>query len=53
MHVDALDALAIDVAAEMGAFVYDEAPLPLLMGKMGECGSEKAGANDEIVVFFI
>ena len=43
VHVDALDVLAIDVAAQVGAFVYDEAPLALFAGEMGERGSEETG----------
>lgn len=46
MHVDALDVLTIDVATQMNSLVDDQALLALLVGKMGECGSEKAGAND-------
>ena len=53
MHVDALDVLAIDVAAQVGALVYDEAPLALLVGEMGERGSEEAGAHDKIVIMRI
>ena len=52
VHVDALDVLAIDVAAQVEPLVYDEAPLALLMGKMSERGSIETGANDETIVLF-
>ena len=52
-RIDALDVLAINVAAQVGALVYDEAPLALLVGEVCERGSEEAGADDEIVVSFI
>ena len=53
VHVDALDVLAIDVAAQVGPLVYDQAPLALLVGEVGERGSEEAGADDEIVVMVV
>lgn len=53
MDVDALDVLAIDVAAQVWAFVDDEARLALLAGEVGERGSEEPGAHDEIVVMII
>ena len=50
MYVDALYVLAIHVTAELRALVDDQAPLALLMSKICECGTEKAGANYEIIV---
>ena len=36
MYVDAFDILAIDIAAQVWAFVYDEAFFALLLGLVGE-----------------
>ena len=52
MDVDAFDILAIDIAAQVRAFVYDEAFLALLPGLMGESGTKQAGTNNEIIVVF-
>ncbi len=51
VHVDALDVLAIDVAAKVRALVYHKASLALPMGEVCECGTEQAGANYQIVIF--
>lgn len=53
VHVDTLDVLAIDVATQVGALVYDETPLALLVGEMGEGGSEETGTYYKIVIYFI
>ena len=50
VDVDTFDILAIDVTAEVGAFVYDEAGLACLTGFVGEGGAEEAGAYNQIVV---
>ena len=52
MDVDAFDILAIDIAAQMWAFVYDEAFLALFPGLMGESSAKQAGTNNEIIVVF-
>jgi hypothetical protein len=52
MHIYSLNLLAIDIASCMGALVNHEASLPLLLGKMGECGAEESGAYYQIVVGF-
>ena len=53
VDVDTFDVLAIDVTAEVGAFVYDEAGLACLTGFVGEGGAEEAGAYYQIIVFLI
>lgn len=50
MHVDALNVLTIDVATQVRSLVYHQALLALLVGKMGECGSEETRANYQIVI---
>ena len=50
VDVNAFDVLAIDIAAEMGAFVYDEAGLACLTGFVGEGSAEEAGAYYQIIV---
>ena len=42
MDVDALDILAIDVSAKMLPLVDDKTTLALLVGEVGERGSEQA-----------
>lgn len=44
MHIDALDALTIDVATQVSTLVYHQALLALFVGKMSECGSVEARA---------
>jgi len=53
VDVNAFNVLAIDVTAEVGAFVYDEAGLACLTGFVGEGGAEEAGAYYQIIVFLI
>lgn len=50
MHVDAFNVFTIDVAAKLRTLVYDQTTLALLMSKICECGTKKAGANYEIIV---
>ena len=51
VDVNAFDVLAIDIAAEMGAFVDNEAGLACLTGFVGEGGAKEAGTNNKIIVF--
>lgn len=51
VDVNAFDVLAIDVTAEVGAFVYDEAGFASLTGFVGEGGAEEAGAYYEVIVY--
>ena len=44
VDVDTFDILAIDIATQVGAFVYDEAGFACLTGFVGEGGAEEAGA---------
>ena len=53
VDVNAFDTLAIDVTAEVRAFVYDEAGLACLTGFVGEGGAKEAGAYYQIIVFII
>jgi hypothetical protein len=53
VDVNAFNVLAIDVTAEVGAFVYDEAGFASLTGFVGEGGAEEAGAYYQIIVFLI
>lgn len=46
VDVDAFDVLAIDITAQVWAFVYDQAPLASLFGLVGECGTKETRAND-------
>ena len=50
MHIDAFNVFTIDVAAKLRTLVYDQTTLALLMSKICECGTKKAGANYEIIV---
>ena len=52
MDVDAFDILAIDIAAQVWTFVYDEAFLALFPGLVSESGAKQAGTNNEIIVVF-
>ena len=53
VYVDALYALAIDVAAKLRTLVYYQTPLPSLAGKVSESGSEEAGADYKAVIGFM
>lgn len=50
VDVDSLDAFAPDVAAEMGPPVNHEATLAAPFGETGECGSEEAGTDYQIII---
>ena len=50
MHMDALDLLAIDIPAQMGPLLDDQALLSVPVGEMGERGAEQAGADNQIVI---
>lgn len=52
VHVYSRDFLAVDVAAGMRALVNDEATFAPAVGQMSECGSVKAGAYYQIIIFF-
>ena len=52
MDVDAFDILAIDIAAQVWALVYDEAFFALLLGLVGEGCTEEAWADNEVIVVF-
>jgi len=53
MHIDALNILAIDISAQMWSLIYYQTSFALLMGKVGECGSEETGTHNEIVVSLV
>lgn len=53
MHMNAFYILTIDIATKLWPLVDDEASLALLFGKIGKGRTEKAGANNQIVVFHI
>lgn len=50
VNVDALDVFAVEVAAGVGAFVYDEAALAPAFCKASKGGAVEAGTDDEVVV---
>ena len=50
VDVDAADGFAIDIPAEVRAFVDDEAGFALPVGKVGESRAVEARADDEVVV---
>lgn len=53
MDIDALDVLAIDIAAKMRTLVDDKAALPPAMSHTGESGTIDASSNNQMVVRFI
>ena len=52
MHVDALNALAADVASGAVAPVYHEALASSLARLVGKHSPEKAGSDNKVIVFF-
>jgi hypothetical protein len=47
MHIDALDVLTIDVAAEVWTLVDDQAPLALAVGFIGVRATIDTGAYNQ------
>ena len=50
VDVDALNLLAVEIAAHMGALVDDKASLAAPVGKVGKRAAEEAGADNEEIV---
>ena len=50
MHIDAFDLLAIDITAQVRAFVDYQDPLALLSGEKSERSPKQARADNEIIV---
>lgn len=52
VHMDPVDVLAVEVAADMIPLFYDEATLSFRCRLLGKHRAKGAAAHDEIVVFF-
>ena len=49
VHIDARHLLAIDIATQVGAFVYDQATPAGLAGPVGKSGAIQSGTDDEVI----
>ena len=52
MYIDTLYLLAVDVTTKMRTLVYYQTFFARLLCAIGECGSEQAGTNYEIIVVY-
>ena len=52
MDVDVFHQLTIDIAAQVGTLVDDQAPLVMPASHAGKGGSEQAGTDNQIVIRF-
>ena len=50
MHIDSLRPLAIDIPAQLGAFVNNKTLLASLFRKISERSAKQAGADNKIIV---
>ena len=51
VDMDALNALGVDVARNVGALIHDQHGFAVGLGLMGEDGTVQAGADYQIIIF--
>ena len=51
VDMDALDALGIDIARNVGALIHDQHGFSVGLGLMGEDGAVQTGADYQIIIF--